>query len=145
MRFILLFAVAFMLTACEDEVVQQNAPPPNQSMHDTLAIHNPPAAGGSLEGSWKYIPTWEFGSTRYWLTQQGLRGYQSLLYFTDLRVDGSRVWFEAYEIGTASEKIWYNGTKSDSLITGWACRQHWSSSVGFYDVWEYYPVEFRRE
>lgn len=145
MRFAWLIVALLFAAACSDDVVDSSGPPPPNLAHDTIEIHTPPSPGGFLPGSWKIVPSGWSGSDRYWLTQQGLRGYLGILYYTDLRVDGSRVWFEAYEIGKASEKIFYNGTMSDSTITGWGVRQLWTSDQGFLDEWHYAPVDFTRE
>lgn len=140
MKNYLIIALLLIVGACSEEETTSPIHHVPTMAHDTIEIHNPPAAGGTLAGSWKAQP-----DGVYWLTSQGLRGYSNVLYFTDLRIDGSRVWFEAWEIGTASEKITFNGTKSDSLIDGWFSRQLRLVSEEWSPIWGYKTMTFHQE
>lgn len=115
MQLLTLAALAFLtLARCTDEQGPTDAtPPPNQTtVHDTVAIHNPPPPGGNLVGIWE---------DQYENKLSGASGFYHrigrVFVPTEIRVDGSRVWVQAIGNGY---KVTFNGTMSGSTLAGWS-------------------------
>lgn len=135
--------VAVLVGACsEDKSPTDSNPPNNQAVHDTLAIHTPPPSGGLLDGTWK-TDDLRLSSSCF-LMQVGFRGVYQKLFWTDLRIDGTRVWFKADE-PDGGWRHRFNGTKSDSTIVGWMGTWYWSLSQGEKGLIGYFPVTFRKQ
>lgn len=135
--------VALITCACsEDSNPTDGNPPANQSAHDTVAVHSPPSPGGQLDGIWK---TDAFGwSYPCLLMQAGFRGIYEKLFWTDLRIDGSRVWFKADE-PNGGYRHRFNGTLSGTTITGWIGTWAWTVTQGETRLIGYAPVTFTKQ
>lgn len=117
MKFIVsLFMLLFLFGCSKDEPAPTT--PDNVSTHDTTLIHQPPPKGGTLSGTWASEKL--IGGRTWYLSQQGLVGVYGYTYQTDLRVQGSRVWFEAIEYPTYATIEIFNGTIKGDRIEGWS-------------------------
>jgi hypothetical protein len=128
MRTILtLLALAVMLAACSDNAASPNGgTPPAYTNQDSIDIVNPPASGyqTSLAGTWrceryggngKWFATYVIAGNTMWAEalQEG-SWYPTI----DLRVAGSRVWWEAYPIPFAPMYSTFNGVMAGDSIVG---------------------------
>lgn len=143
-QIILTLAVAVFLGACaEDSAPTDSTPPPNSNtVHDTVAVLTPPQAGGTLDGTWATNDLgWAYPCL---LMQSGFRGIYRKLFWTDLRIDGARVWFMADE-PNGGYRHRYNGTMSDSTITGWMGTWRWAPTSGESSFIGFSEVTFRKQ
>lgn len=132
-RIIVAISLALAFIACAEE--DSTAPlAPLSQPHDTVAALSPPPAGGSLPGYWR-----RRGAT-YEITPEGFVGVYGKTYTTDLRVDASRVWFDAREPGGGYREV-FNGTASGTAVgdsvPGWTLlysgnnRDGWTYRLAF--------------
>lgn len=141
---IVLFALGFY-SCSDDGGPTDGTPPPNSNtVHDTVAVHSPPPAGGTLPGYWSTALVAPGEPSPWAISQDGFRGIHNQLFQTDLRIDGSRVWFQADEPTGGGWRHRFNGTMTDSTITGWIGTCLWSEWQGEQSIMGYDPITFRR-
>lgn len=140
----LAFATVILLGACSDDAgPADNNPPNNQAAHDTIAVLTPPSPGGTLPGYWSTGLVTPSGPAPWALSQRGFQGIYNKLFWTDLRVDGTRIWLLADEPG-GGYRHRFNGAMSDSTIIGWIGTWRWTDARGEISLVGYTPLTFWR-
>ena len=108
---------------------------PQNIVNDETGIMNPPSPGGTLEGIW-------VGDFQKTISQQGYYiPHYNIWCYTDLRVEGSRVWFTAY--GAAYQTI-FSGEISGDLLEGFQQQNNWSESQGVFKTRPIIPYTYTR-
>ena len=95
--------------------------PTDPKTPDSYGLENPPPAGETLAGIWQ---RWD----GFLLSSQGLYDNRAgVLMFTDVRVSGDVVWYDAK--GNAHHEIFY-GRRDGNTITGTCRSATWTVSQG---------------